>query len=542
MTCATLFFVLITLPTAAVSDATPRPVVLDFTATWCGPCRQMKPAVERLVGQGYPIKAVDVDRSPDLAERYKVSGVPTFVVVDPASGKELGRTSGLQPAENLVALYNQARARMPSRTRVKAETAEADDAERDNDRDDDRPTARAQAPDREADDAPEPARDAPRPHVNPKPWETVVRIKVHGAGAIGFGSGTIIASTPQESLILTCAHIFKYDSGPQDPPSRFRRRITIDLFDGSLGGPKNNQVHYTQETFAGEAVDYDFSRDVGLIRIRPGRRLPAARVVPPYWKPAPRMGMVTVGCSEGHDATAWNTVIVNPAFRGLAGQDSYEAIECMIAPKQGRSGGGLFTSDGYVAGVCDFAEPRGNHGLYAAPKSIYHILDRNKLMALYLPPRSRPETLVADNGDAAGRRPTRAAGERDLVARFQSPGRDDPGGVSLPPPGMLGIKPPVLARGDDRPAPARRGSWQPTPSARPADLKMDPALDTDRFAAAEPTGSEAEPDRGPIETEAQSRGPAGDGPAAAAPKGRSPGGKWKPGRSPLPELSGVGMN
>ena len=84
------------------------------------------------------------------------------------------------------------------------------------------------------------------------------------------------------------------------------------------------------------------------------------RVVPPHWKPKANMGLVTVGCSEGHDATAWSTVIVNPAMKGLNGNRTYEAIECMVAPKQGRSGGGLFTSDGYVAGVCDFADPQ--HG------------------------------------------------------------------------------------------------------------------------------------------------------------------------------------
>ena len=89
------------------------------------------------------------------------------------------------------------------------------------------------------------------------------------------------------------------------------------------------------------------------------------------------MLMYTVGCSEGQDATAWSTVVLNPQMRGLSGNPNYEAIECKYAPKQGRSGGGLFTQDGYVAGVCNFAEPRGDHGLYATPRSIYSVLDRN---------------------------------------------------------------------------------------------------------------------------------------------------------------------
>src|SRR5207342_389065 len=45
-------------------------VLLDFTATWCGPCQQMSSIVSRLERQGYPIRKVDVDQEPDLAAKY----------------------------------------------------------------------------------------------------------------------------------------------------------------------------------------------------------------------------------------------------------------------------------------------------------------------------------------------------------------------------------------------------------------------------------------------------------------------------------------
>src|SRR5262249_3664028 len=160
------------------------------------------------------------------------------------------------------------------------------------------------------------------------------------------------------SLILTCAHIFKMDGQRQTTPERFPRKVMIDLFDGKLHGQKPAQVHYV-ESMEGKVVDYDFGLDVGLIQIQPGRRLPAARVVPPHWEPQRRMHMYTVGCSEGQDATAWDTMILNPEMRGLSGNAAYRAIECRFAPKQGRSGGGLYTDNGYLAGVCNFAEPRG---------------------------------------------------------------------------------------------------------------------------------------------------------------------------------------
>ena len=219
--------------------------------------------------------------------------------------------------------------------------------------------------------------------ITTKPWETVVRIKILHDESIGFGSGTIIRSTPAETLILTSAHQFKSDKQvplPETPIQDQGRPVRRQA-----QGSNPAQVHYL-ETVDGELVDCDFERDISLVRIRPGRRLPTSRVVPRRWEPRVRMKMLTLGCSEGLDATAWNTIITNPRYRGLSGNPEYEAIECQIAPKQGRTGGGLFTTDGYLAGVCNFSEPKGDHGLYASPDSIYRFLDRNHLTFLYAAP------------------------------------------------------------------------------------------------------------------------------------------------------------
>ena len=213
-------------------------------------------------------------------------------------------------------------------------------------------------------------------------------------------------------------------------------------------------------------LDYDFALDVGLIRIRPGRRLPASRVVPASWRPEKRMPMTTVGCSEGHDATTWETTISQPSVRGLVGNPNYEAIECKRAPKQGRSGGGLYTPDGYVAGVCDFAEPRGNHGLYASPRSIHRLLDRNRLTALYAPATGRSGTLLAqgraEHEEGVDARPSPAPSRPTATSRHP---------VTIPEPALLGIQSPTIAKdraGTDGLAipPARDAPRRPSPMPR----------------------------------------------------------------------------
>ncbi len=432
MTGATLLFALF-LTTAA--DTSGDPVLLDFHAAWCPPCRSMRPAVEKLAQAGYPIRSVDVDQSPELSKRYKIEGIPAYLVVD-AQGKVLARTAGAMPASQLAEFYNKAKAKLGPVDRVEPTSAResTDDA--------DQP---------EVAEAPRGRSDAP---TNPLPWETVVRIKMHlSSQEWGFGSGTIVYSDPDKSIILTCAHIFRIKGQQQPTPKNFRVPITVDLFDGRLAGPQKSMVGCAERDIPGEAVDYDFTHDVGLIVIRPGRVLPASPVVPDTWTPRKGMKMYAVGCSHGADATAWDTMILDPYVKmsNTGTKQPFVEMKCTNQPKEGRSGGGLYTKDGYVAGVCDFADPNEKVGLYAVPQAIHRMLDRNSLTALYMPTADH-NTMVASN--TKRRQPS--SGDR---LRMQSPEALNPEDVTIPPPSMVGIRTPKVAP----PAPTQAGrmeSWQ----------------------------------------------------------------------------------
>ncbi|MBQ3499384.1 MAG: thioredoxin [Clostridia bacterium] len=81
-----------------------KPVLLDFYAEWCGPCRMVSPLIEQIADENpqYLVGKINVDEEPELAAQFGVSSIPLLAVVK--NGKIVNKSAGAKPKHQILAL------------------------------------------------------------------------------------------------------------------------------------------------------------------------------------------------------------------------------------------------------------------------------------------------------------------------------------------------------------------------------------------------------------------------------------------------------
>lgn len=377
---------------AAAPAAAPaaQTILLDFTSPTCGPCRRMRPKIQQLIAAGYAVREVDVTREPQLAQRFRVTSVPTFIVL--VDEEPRARLTGSTSYEQLVAMIAKSqqiavRGQSPQGVALQPGRAPATFAD---------PNADLQTPQAGRiveleppggyESAPRPAPAASTPGFNGAPAATgataapagayadpnkltaaTVRLVVDDPTGRSTGTGTIVDARSGQALVLTCGHIFRESQG--------KGRIEVTLFDAGPQGPVQRGV------VEGTLLDYDLQRDLALVSIWIDAPVTVAPIAPATAAARPTEPVTTMGCSGGADPTAQQTRV--SSVNRYTGPPN---VEVQGAPVEGRSGGGLFNAAGQVVGVCFASDPGSDEGLYAGLPSIHAKLDEQRLSVVYQQP------------------------------------------------------------------------------------------------------------------------------------------------------------
>ena len=393
-------------------------VMIEFTSQNCQACRQMEPLVQQLITKGYPIRQVDADKEAQLAEQLGVTALPTFVVL--SDGKFIERieavADGFSMEQRLQSLFEKNREFHPIIRQTE----------------------------------PQPVRSQPvTAYQSPQtiPWlQATVRIRVESPNGCDWGTGTMIDARGGEVLILTCGHIFRDSKG--------LGQIEVDLFCGN-----------TPKRVPGVCLKYEADNlDLGLVKIAPQFSVDVIPVAPLGTELCQGMTLLSTGCDNGANPTIREHRVQSLTNVAPYIGAPFHYVQVDNAPVQGRSGGGLFTKNGLLVGVCVAASNEDNEGLFVPAAFIRRELDNAKLSCVYQTPsitrsQSSPVVLASNETRMQNAAPqpvptaNNAISQPIFIEETNKPNMIQPGFVSSTVPIATPTLPPPANDWSDQPQP-----------------------------------------------------------------------------------------
>jgi thiol-disulfide isomerase/thioredoxin len=407
-------------------------VILEFVADNCPHCRTMEATVRRLRGDGFPVHRINAQLDRAEAERFGVQGTPTYVLL--VRDRPVDRIEGAASYDRITRMFREHTAGLsaappstataapivapPMPTMTTPPTAP--------------PTAVASpsptaAPSPVAAPSPiaapglsaassvvPPAADPsaariPREAAERAALAATARLRVADEGGTSVATGTVIDAQNGYALILTCGHVFRYaGTGGQ---------IKVDLFAPGAGGPLD-----------GRLITFDLLRDIGLVSIRTDLQVRPIALAPSGFEPQPQTEVFSVGCDNGGQPRIERSRLTRR--NGYSGPPNLEATG---APVNGRSGGGLFSTDGQLIGVCNAANEPENKGVYAAFETVHWVVTQAGLARL-VPANSpaKPESSLVANTPrpiaappAAVAAPAAVGGDEEILLVVRTKGATD---------------------------------------------------------------------------------------------------------------------
>ena len=373
--------------------------ILHFSSSNCPACRKIQPTIDQLNSEGWAIRSIDSARDTATADKWRVHQIPTLIVLE--NGREIDRVVGsLEQTElrrrltgnssHLDASNLSRNASKPSsqtgsnsapyrplgRVNLTPDygpnhplfksnrTAESDVASslgvnhpyythyRSSKIASRETRVLKEQPNRSTRRTPRKV-DLPD---SPISMSATVRIRNKFEQAEGVGTGTIIDSDANESIVLTCGHLFRQ----QEESSG----IFVEIF-------LNDKVVELP------AMLIDFRNDevdLGIIRFRHPGPLSKVNLLPKSESLQEDQYVFSIGCDGGEDPSRRDTFITK--LNRFLGPSN---VEIAGAPVQGRSGGGLFDASGRLIGICIAADNDLDEGMFVGPEAIYDMLEKNKL-------------------------------------------------------------------------------------------------------------------------------------------------------------------